>query len=105
MCHSRDAIRCKLKSKIDLCYFRIRLYSTKTLKPLGTLAYHKEGCQAVAFASSLLEHVAPVKSEEDTDDEEMDIVEKEVRSRWLVAAGKDSRVSIWEMISFRDNEG
>ncbi|KZP31812.1 WD40 repeat-like protein [Athelia psychrophila] len=84
---------------------KIRLYSTKTLKSLGTLAYHKEGCQAVAFACSLREAAAPVESEEDTDENDMGAVEKEVRSRWLVAGGKDSRVSIWEMISFRDDKG
>lgn len=105
MCHSCDAIRCNPNSNIDLYYFRIRLYSTKTLKSLGTLAYHKEGCQAVAFACSLREDTAPVESEEDTDEDDMGAVEKEVRSRWLAAGGKDSRVSIWEMISFRDDKG
>jgi WD40 repeat protein len=34
----------------------IRLFSSKSLKPLGTLKYHREGVQALAFAS------APVKA-------------------------------------------
>jgi len=84
---------------------KIRLYSTKTLKPLGTLSYHKEGCQAVSFAHSLSEDSAPEDSDENSDDEEMGTVEKEARGRWLVAAGKDTRVSIWEMISFRSEKG
>ncbi|KAF7985693.1 hypothetical protein HWV62_2260, partial [Athelia sp. TMB] len=85
-------------------HFRIRLYSTKTLKPLGTLSYHKEGCQAVSFAHSLPADSAPKDSDEDSDDEEMTTTEKETRARWLVAAGKDNRVSIWEMISFHSSK-
>ena len=31
---------------------RVRLYSTKSFKSLGTLAYHKDNCHALAFAST-----------------------------------------------------
>ncbi|KAJ7632862.1 WD-40 repeat-containing protein [Roridomyces roridus] len=71
---------------------RIRLYSTKTLRPLGTLRYHKIGCQALEFARS-------VDSEED-EDEEMSAAEREARGRWLAAGSKDHRVSLWALISF-----
>src|ERR1700733_11818430 len=30
--------------------FSIRLYATRTMKPLGTLKYHKTGCQVLEFA-------------------------------------------------------
>lgn len=90
-------------SSFPNCTFRIRLYSTKTLKPLGTLGYHKDGCQAVAFASTQAlqaKGVCESSQDEDDSDEEMGNNEKEARSRWLVGAGKDSRVSIWTLISF-----
>ncbi|KAG5644377.1 hypothetical protein DXG03_008605 [Asterophora parasitica] len=99
----------------------IRLYATRTLRPLGTLRYHKTGCQAVDFAS-LLPVASPSTSTSDSllhqdrntlvdtrlankDDnedsaDEMDDEERAGRARWLVCGGKDGRVSIWELISF-----
>ncbi|EGN98932.1 hypothetical protein SERLA73DRAFT_168506 [Serpula lacrymans var. lacrymans S7.3] len=89
---------------------KVRLYSTKTMKPLGTLEYHKQSCQAVAFARSTpsmeKEHDSTVQSGllEVTDDEESDdeMSEEEMRKRglWLVAGGKDSRLSVWTLMSF-----
>lgn len=81
----------------------IRLYSTQTMKPLGTLRYHKTGCQAVEFAHSPEPDEAGSLGDEahDSDDgEEMDEREKEERARWLVAGGKDFRVSIWALMKF-----
>ncbi|KAI0926060.1 hypothetical protein AcV5_008624 [Taiwanofungus camphoratus] len=82
---------------------RIRLYSTKSLKPLGTLDYHKKSCQVVAFArSDPLQsegHTPPADVEDDSEDE-MSKEEKADRTRWLVAGGQDHRVSIWSLISF-----
>ncbi|KAF9039678.1 WD40 repeat-like protein [Hymenopellis radicata] len=75
---------------------KIRLYSTKTFKPLGTLKYHKASCQAVAFAHS--DPTLPTVS--DDEDEELDESEKADRSRWLVGAGKDKLVSVWSLMSF-----
>ncbi|KAF7312232.1 WD40 repeat-containing protein [Mycena indigotica] len=72
---------------------KVRLYSTKTMKPLGTLRYHKSGCQAVEFAHTLNE---PVGNE----DEEFTWAEREARGRWLAVASKDNRVSLWTLISF-----
>ncbi|KAI5892652.1 WD40 repeat-like protein [Schizophyllum commune H4-8] len=72
----------------------IRLYSTKTLKPLGTLRYHKTSVQALAFAhSSTAEDIA---DDSDSDDNG-DATERE---RWLVAGGKDNRLTIWALQSF-----
>ncbi|KAJ7170586.1 WD-40 repeat-containing protein [Mycena crocata] len=76
---------------------RIRLYSTKNLKPLGTLRYHKNGCQAVEFARSVDVAVTP---DEGSDDDELGAGEREARARWLAAGAKDHRVSLWALISF-----
>lgn len=73
---------------------KIRLYSTKTFKPLGTLVFHKETCQAVIFART---HTP--QSKHDTDDE-MDEGEKIKRGRWLISGEKNGRVAIWELSTF-----
>ncbi|KAJ7034964.1 WD-40 repeat-containing protein [Mycena alexandri] len=77
---------------------KIRLYSTKNLKPLGTLRYHKSGCQAAEFARSV-DVTTPAEADEDEDDE-MTVEEREARGRWLAAGAKDHRVSLWTLISF-----
>ncbi|KAG5724377.1 ASTRA-associated protein 1 [Termitomyces sp. T112] len=81
----------------------LRLHSTRTMKLLGTLKYHKTSCQAAEFAHSL-DAVTTVsvdqKLNNSDDDEEMGETEKEERARWLIAGGKDNRVSIWTLIDF-----
>ena len=81
-------------------YLRIRLYSTKSFKPLGTLKYHKSACQCLEFARSIRVEENPDVEEIDSDDEELSKEEKLNRSRWLFAGGKDNRVSIWPLMSF-----
>ncbi|KAL1668332.1 WD40-repeat-containing domain protein [Schizophyllum commune] len=73
----------------------IRLYSTKTLKPLGTLRYHKTSVQALTSAksSTFAEDIAD-DSESDDDGDSAE------RERWLVAGGKDNRLTIWALQSF-----
>ncbi|KAJ6601349.1 WD40-repeat-containing domain protein [Mycena vulgaris] len=78
----------------------IRLYSTKSMKPLGTLRYHKSGCQAVEFARTESGAEADDDDDDDDDDEELIGAEREARGRWLAAGAKDQRVSIWALISF-----
>ncbi|KAL1708003.1 WD40-repeat-containing domain protein [Schizophyllum commune] len=70
----------------------IRLYSTKTLKPLGTLRYHKTSVQALP--SSTAEDLA---DDSESDDDDGDSAERE---RWLIAGGKDNRLTIWALQSF-----
>ena len=80
---------------------RVRLYSTKTFKPLGTLVYHKENCHALAFASTFRDRDSGNAADElDGDEDDMTDEEKRRRGRWLIAAGKDNRVSIWGLMSF-----
>jgi len=79
---------------------KIRLYSTKSFKPLGTLAYHSKNCQAVAFANS---NPPSLRIASDEEDDEMTEEEKEARSRWLAAGSQDNRLSIWELMEFGKN--
>ncbi|CAL1716304.1 unnamed protein product [Somion occarium] len=76
---------------------KIRLYSTKSLRPLGTLDYHKKGCQTLAFAHS---REAAETIHDNEDEDEMSPEEREERGRWLAAGSQDNRVSIWPLISF-----
>ncbi|KAK2460896.1 hypothetical protein APHAL10511_007366 [Amanita phalloides] len=73
---------------------RVRLYSTKSFKPLGTLRYHKVACQAVEFAR------ASWTRQGDEEDEK----EKVKQSRWLVSGGKDHRPTIWELMDFEKGD-
>ncbi|KAH7884546.1 WD40-repeat-containing domain protein [Phlebopus sp. FC_14] len=79
---------------------KVRLYSTKTFKPLGTLVYHKESCQALMFASPFNEGPTGDDGASDEDADYVTVEEKRQRSRWLIAAGRDTRVSIWRLMSF-----
>lgn len=76
------------------------MYSTKTLKPLGTLDYHKKGCQAVAFARYQHEHPSSVVDDDEDVEDDMSAAEKADRRRWLAVGSQDSRVSVWSLISF-----
>ncbi|KAI0719200.1 WD-40 repeat-containing protein [Fomitopsis betulina] len=71
---------------------RIRLYSTRSMKSLGTLEYHKQSCQAVTFARR--------RATTDETDDEMEEGEKAERGRWLAAGGQDQRVSLWTLMDF-----
>lgn len=113
---------------------RVRLYSTKTFKALGTLIYHKDALQALSFsrarpvAARHHHQHYPIDSagyggednvvdddcsdadegnDEDGNDE-MSGEEKARRSRWLVSGGKDGRVVVWALMDFTargDNDG
>ena len=80
---------------------RIRLYSTKSFKPLGILKYHKQSVQCLEFARALtLTTDAPLESADGDDEDEMTTREKSERSRWLLAGSKDCRASVWLLIDF-----
>ncbi|KAF5389857.1 hypothetical protein D9757_003675 [Collybiopsis confluens] len=85
---------------------KIRLYSTKSFKPLGTLKYHKEGCQGLVFAASvgqksfLTPEERPKDGVDEDEDEEMLLGDKLKRERWLISGGKDKRIAIWELMNF-----
>ncbi|KAI0084045.1 WD40 repeat-like protein [Irpex rosettiformis] len=80
---------------------KVRLFSTKTLKPLGTLGYHKKSAQAVSFARSFgTEIVENAPTDVEDSEDEMSEAEKAERRRWLAVGSQDSRVSLWSLISF-----
>ncbi|KAG8905552.1 ASTRA complex subunit [Tulasnella sp. 403] len=74
---------------------KIRLYSTKSFKSLGTLSYHKGGCQCVTFASP--DSAAPHPGDPDDD---IDAEDREKHARWLVSGATDKRVVVWELMDF-----
>lgn len=84
---------------LTLNWLRVRLFSTKNLRPLGTLEYHKKSCQSVTFARSIDGDAVEDSQDEDAEDE-MSAEEKIARSRWLIVGSQDNRVSIWPLISF-----
>jgi len=83
----------------------VRLYSTKSFKPLGTLPYHRDTCHVLAFANSPLpprSSSSPVENdeEESEEDEEDEAGLVKGRDRWLATGGTDARVAVWELIDF-----
>jgi len=74
---------------------KIRLFSTKTMKSLGTLSYHTKSCKGIAFAHQ----ISGGTEKEDVD--EMTKEEKESRALWLLGGSEDSRMSLWQLMSFK----
>jgi hypothetical protein len=92
---------------------RVRVYSTKTLKELAVLKWHKEGCYAVAFATV---HASDQESKEDSATENgqdlsttamvkptttMSVRDKRSHDvaaiHWLAAGSKDGKISLWDI--------
>lgn len=79
----------------------IRLYSTRSLKSLGTLSFHRDTCHVVTFAQAPLDQAAITAAENsDSDDEEANERAQETRKKWLVSGGHDGRVAVWELMEF-----
>ncbi|TFK72948.1 WD-40 repeat-containing protein [Pluteus cervinus] len=76
---------------------RVRLFSVKSMKPLGTLSYHKSNIQALEFARFSTEQSL---TSDLSDDEDFNESDSAARERWLIPGGKDSRVTIWSLITF-----
>jgi len=80
------------------------VHSCKTFKALAALPFHRDSVYAVAFAPT-----APVRQatkraapsaggDSDDEDDGDDRLDGEGRPRaWLAAAGKDQRISLWEL--------
>lgn len=83
---------------------RARVYSSKSMKELAVLKWHKEGCYAVAFANieggkatndddatmndSLAKHDVTVSEQR---------IEKAKSTHWLAVGSKDGKVSLWDI--------
>lgn len=71
---------------------RIRVYSSKTLKELAVLKWHKQGCYAVDFAWLTFA----------TDSDPGNTVAEKRKARvrathWLAAGAKDGKISLWDI--------
>lgn len=90
----------------------IRLFSTRSFKPLGTLPYHRDTCHVLAFANAPLplssasddgEGDAGGEDERSDDDDDSGLVRG--RGRWLASGGTDARVAVWELMDFEGKSG
>ncbi|CAG8475234.1 24470_t:CDS:2 [Cetraspora pellucida] len=74
---------------------RIRVFSSKSLKPLAILSYHRESVYALAFSCILpldeQDHDKSIEEEKDLGSEER------IEKHYLVGGGKDQRISLWEI--------
>ena len=85
---------------------RIRIYSTKTLKEVAVLKWHKEGVYAVDFAEVLeagdllhdeAEGSEVAKRETGLGKLQRQREEQMQLKNWVVAGAKDGKVSLWEV--------
>jgi WD40 repeat protein len=93
---------------------RIRIYSTKTLKEMAVLKWHKQGVYAVDFGEVLSADYLTNNQEKESGEDgvrDMPVVKKETglgrlqRQReeqmqvkhWVAAGAKDGKVSLWEV--------
>ncbi|KAK5060192.1 hypothetical protein LTR84_010077 [Exophiala bonariae] len=92
---------------------RIRVYSSKTMKELAVLKWHKDGCYAVNFAEVVLDdqknssaEAAHFGSSDSTalatrmtalDHIKQEREDKVRSTHWLAAGGKDAKITLWEV--------
>lgn len=74
---------------------RIRVYSTKTMKELAVLKWHREGCYAVAFGQVLEQEASEADGVMITAKERRR--EKAKTMHWVAGGAKDGKVSLWEV--------
>ncbi|KAF8312477.1 WD40 repeat-like protein [Clavulina sp. PMI_390] len=83
---------------------KVRLYSTKSFKSLGTLDYHTGSAYAIAFAHPQAAPSASADANDEADafgdDDGWDAEDHSRRTRWLATGGKEGRVAFWELSSF-----
>ena len=75
---------------------RIRIYSTKTLKEVAVLKWHKEGVYSTAFAEILTPEEAGHISKA-VNKRQMERDEQTRLKHWVAAGAKDGKVSLWEI--------
>lgn len=96
---------------------RIRVYSSKTMKELAVLKWHKDGCYAVAFGEILdtsypEPQTAGAAGHDSQDEDAQPAVEqrdyslakvqqqrnqKAMQTHWLAAGSKDGKISLWDI--------
>jgi ASTRA-associated protein 1 len=85
---------------------RVRVYSTKTMKELAVLRWHKDGCYSTAFADLSNDDDTAMPTSKDGSQavttSALDIIKqqrstKAQRTHWLAAGGKDGKISLWDI--------
>lgn len=88
---------------------RVRVYSTKSMRELAVLKWHKDGCYTTALAEILNESTSDATENEgeeigyiDKNRSALDIIKEErskkaQRMHWLAAGGKDGKISLWDI--------
>jgi WD40 repeat protein len=75
---------------------RIRVYSTKTLKEVAVLKWHKEGVYSVAFGEILTQEELG-HGDGATNKRQRERDEQTKLKHWVAAGAKDGKVSLWEV--------
>ncbi|KAG9194631.1 hypothetical protein G6011_04666 [Alternaria panax] len=75
---------------------RIRIYSTKTLKEVAVLKWHKEGVYSTAFGEILTPEEAGC-SDKVVNKRQKERDEQTRLKHWVAAGAKDGKVSLWEI--------
>ncbi|KAH8678641.1 WD repeat-containing protein [Tricladium varicosporioides] len=83
---------------------KVRVYSTKSMKELAVLKWHKEGCYAVAFANIQHEQAYTDEPNEQSLEKKvgtMTVKEQRIwksrNTHWIAAGSKDGKVSLWDI--------
>jgi WD40 repeat protein len=75
---------------------RIRIYSTKTLKEVAVLKWHKEGVYSTAFGAIFTPEEAG-HSDKVVNKRQRERDEQTKLNHWVAAGAKDGKVSLWEV--------
>ncbi|KAI4646910.1 hypothetical protein J4E93_005134 [Alternaria ventricosa] len=75
---------------------RIRIYSTKTLKEVAVLKWHKEGVYSTAFGEILSQDEIGC-GDGAINKRQRDREEQSKLKHWVAAGAKDGKVSLWEV--------
>jgi WD40 repeat protein len=85
----------------------VRVYSTKTMRELAVLKWHKQGCYALAFAdlSSHQTEISKSKNAHSGGEKNQTALEtvgqrretKAQTTHWVAAGSKDGKVSLWDI--------
>ena len=87
---------------------RVRVYSSKTMKELAVLKWHKDGCCSTTFALVLDDEERPQEPRPSdsplfaSNNTALNRIKQErslkaQRIHWLAAGGKDGKISLWDI--------
>ncbi|WZH47948.1 WD40-repeat-containing domain protein [Fusarium acuminatum] len=96
---------------------KVRVYSTKTMKELAVLKWHKVGCYAVAFADVKVSDQAKISTPNQEDEAKttgslstrtgslvgagLSVKEQRIetarKTHWIAAGAKDGKISLWDI--------